>query len=99
VTDLTLDRSNSLPDLAARIEAGAFPRGIRIPGTYGKVLVGDALEIAELIELRVPERLGSFKGRATMERHICQFPLQLRSADSAARSMRSANTSSAWSSA
>ena len=87
MTDLTLDRSNSLPDLAARIAAGAFPRGIRIPGTCGKVLVGDALE------------LGSFKGRATMERHICQSPLQLRSADRVARSMRSANTSSAWSNA
>jgi hypothetical protein len=134
--------------LAARIEAGALPRGTRIPGPYGKVLVGDALGIAELIELRVqkregsaaeiigeckrasagtsatgafpdssgssrppftgtgslavssmPERLGSFKSRATMERHICQSPLQLRSADRVARSMRSANTSSAWSNA
>ena len=59
MTDLTLDRSNSLPDLAARIEAGALPRGIRIPGAYEKVLVGDALEIAELIELRVQKREGS----------------------------------------
>ena len=38
------------------MDAGAFPRGIKIPGPYGKVLVWLAIEIAQLIAQRVAER-------------------------------------------
>jgi hypothetical protein len=38
------------------MDAGAFPRGIKIPGPYGKTLVWSAVEIARLIALRMRER-------------------------------------------
>jgi hypothetical protein len=38
------------------IDAGAFPRGIKIPGPYGKTLVWQAVELARLIAQRVAER-------------------------------------------
>jgi predicted DNA-binding transcriptional regulator AlpA len=38
------------------MDVGAFPRGIKIPGPYGKVLVWLAVEIAQLIAQRVAER-------------------------------------------
>jgi predicted DNA-binding transcriptional regulator AlpA len=38
------------------MDAGAFPRGIKIPGPYGKTLVWLAVEIARLIAQRVEER-------------------------------------------
>src|SRR5262249_30130951 len=37
------------------MEAGGFPRGIRIPGRYGKTLVWSAVEVARLVALRVTE--------------------------------------------
>jgi predicted DNA-binding transcriptional regulator AlpA len=38
------------------MDAGAFPRGIKIPGPYGKTLVWAAVEVARLIAQRVEER-------------------------------------------
>ena len=38
------------------MDAGAFPRGIKIPGPYGKTLVWQAAEVARLIAQRVRER-------------------------------------------
>jgi predicted DNA-binding transcriptional regulator AlpA len=38
------------------IDAGAFPRALRIPGKYGKVLVWSAAEVAQLIARRFRER-------------------------------------------
>jgi predicted DNA-binding transcriptional regulator AlpA len=38
------------------IDAGAFPRAVRIPGKYGKVLVWSAAEVAQLIARRFRER-------------------------------------------
>lgn len=38
------------------MDAGAFPRGIKIPGTTGKTLVWIALEVARLVAQRVAER-------------------------------------------
>jgi hypothetical protein len=38
------------------IDAGGFPRGIKIPGPYGKTLVWIAVEVARLIAQRVGER-------------------------------------------
>ena len=36
--------------------AGAFPRGIKIPGPYGKTLVWSTVEVARLIAQRIAER-------------------------------------------
>ena len=38
------------------MNAGAFPRGIKIPGPYGKTLVWSAVELARLLALRMRER-------------------------------------------
>ena len=38
------------------MDASAFPRGIKIPGRYGKTLVWHAAEVAGLIARRVAER-------------------------------------------
>jgi len=38
------------------MDADAFPRGIKIPGAYGKTLVWQAAEVARLIAQRVRER-------------------------------------------
>jgi predicted DNA-binding transcriptional regulator AlpA len=38
------------------IDAGGFPRGIRIPGPAGKTLVWLAIEVARLVAQRVAER-------------------------------------------
>jgi len=38
------------------MRAGAFPRGIRIPGPCGKTLVWHAVEVARLVAQRVAER-------------------------------------------
>jgi hypothetical protein len=38
------------------MDAGAFPRGIRIPGPAGKTLVWIAVEVARLVAQRVAER-------------------------------------------
>jgi len=38
------------------MDAGAFPRGIKIPGPYGKTLVWHAVEVARLIARRAAER-------------------------------------------
>jgi hypothetical protein len=38
------------------MDADAFPRGIKIPGPYGKTLVWHAAEVAGLIARRVAER-------------------------------------------
>jgi predicted DNA-binding transcriptional regulator AlpA len=38
------------------MDAGAFPRGIRIPGRNGKTLVWAAIEVAQHIAQRVAER-------------------------------------------
>jgi hypothetical protein len=40
------------------MDAGGFPRGIRIPGRTGKTLVWLAVEVARLIAQRVCERDG-----------------------------------------
>jgi hypothetical protein len=37
------------------MKAGAFPRGLRIPGRSGKTLVWQAVEIARHIALRAQE--------------------------------------------
>jgi predicted DNA-binding transcriptional regulator AlpA len=42
--------------LAVWMNAGAFPRGIKIPGPAGKTLVWLAAEVARLIAQRVAER-------------------------------------------
>jgi hypothetical protein len=41
------------------MDAGAFPRGIKIPGPHGKTLVWLAVEVARLIAQRVAEREAS----------------------------------------
>jgi predicted DNA-binding transcriptional regulator AlpA len=38
------------------IDKGAFPRGLKIPGPYGKTLVWAVSEIARLVAQRVRER-------------------------------------------
>ena len=38
------------------MDAGGFPRAIKIPGPYGKTLVWHAVEVARLIAQRVRER-------------------------------------------
>ena len=38
------------------MDAGGFPRGIKIPGPYGKTLVWHAVEVARLIAQRVRVR-------------------------------------------
>jgi hypothetical protein len=38
------------------MSAGAFPRGLKIPGPYGKTLVWSAVEVARLIAQRMRER-------------------------------------------
>ena len=38
------------------MDAGGFPRGIKIPGPAGKTLVWSAVEVARLIAQRVAER-------------------------------------------
>ena len=38
------------------MRAGGFPRGIKIPGSTGKTLVWDALEVAQHIAQRCAER-------------------------------------------
>jgi predicted DNA-binding transcriptional regulator AlpA len=38
------------------IEKGAFPRGLKIPGPYGKTLVWSVCELAHLLAQRVAER-------------------------------------------
>jgi hypothetical protein len=38
------------------MDAGAFPRGIKIPGPYGKTLVWFAVEVVRLIAQRMRER-------------------------------------------
>lgn len=38
------------------MDAGAFPRGIKIPGRPGKTLVWSAVEVARLVALRMRER-------------------------------------------
>ena len=38
------------------MDAGAFPRGLKIPGPYGKTLVWSAVEVARLIALRMRQR-------------------------------------------
>jgi len=38
------------------MDSGGFPRGIKIPGPYGKTLVWLAIEVAQLIAQRVAER-------------------------------------------
>ena len=43
------------------IDAGGFPRGIRIPGPAGKTLVWHAVEVARLIAQRVRERETAFE--------------------------------------
>jgi hypothetical protein len=42
--------------LKSWMDAGGFPRGIRIPGRAGKTLVWSAVEIAQHIAQRVAER-------------------------------------------
>jgi hypothetical protein len=38
------------------MERGAFPRGLKIPGPYGKTLVWSAVELARLLAQRMRER-------------------------------------------
>jgi hypothetical protein len=38
------------------MDGGAFPRGIKIPGPYGKTLVWHAAEVARLVAQRMRER-------------------------------------------
>jgi predicted DNA-binding transcriptional regulator AlpA len=38
------------------MDAGVFPRGIKIPGSFGKTLVWLASEVAQLVAQRVAER-------------------------------------------
>jgi hypothetical protein len=45
--------------------AGAFPRGIKIPGPYGKTLVWLAIEVAQLVAQRVAERDASSPDNGT----------------------------------
>jgi predicted DNA-binding transcriptional regulator AlpA len=42
--------------LTVWMNVGAFPRGIKIPGRYGKTLVWLAVEVAQLVAQRVRER-------------------------------------------
>jgi predicted DNA-binding transcriptional regulator AlpA len=46
------------------VDAGAFPRGIKIPGPYGKTLVWLAVEVAQLVAQRVAERDASTDNEA-----------------------------------
>jgi hypothetical protein len=46
------------------IDAGAFPRGIKIPGPAGKTLVWSAVEVARLVAKRVAERDTASDSRA-----------------------------------
>src|SRR5262245_38661483 len=59
------------------MDVGAFPRGIKIPGPYGKVLVWLVVEIAQLIAQRVAERDAS--QRASLSRDARPFLTTVRS--------------------
>ena len=50
--------------LTVWMNAGAFPRGIKIPGPAGKTLVWLAVEVAQLVVQRVAEREASSPGGA-----------------------------------
>jgi hypothetical protein len=57
--------------LKSWMDAGRFPRAIKIPGPYGKTLVWLAVEIARLVAQRIAERDASSendKGAPATER-------------------------------
>jgi predicted DNA-binding transcriptional regulator AlpA len=51
----TLGLVDNRSSLTNWMKAGAFPRGLRIPGRSGKTLVWQAVEIARHIALRAQE--------------------------------------------
>ena len=53
------------------MDAGGFPRGIKIPGPYGKTLVWHAVEVARHIAQRVAERDASLDSEASTPEWGC----------------------------